>query len=172
LFALNDDLADELDFIDVIAEENPKNYQIFHHRQKIVAEMSKRGTANFERELDFTEQLIDADQKNYHVWSYRYTLLPFRVWTDERQWLVKHFELSHSLEVAFTKRLIESDILNNSAWSHRYYTLFGNGATGEEKGEELVDSEVEFAKKIIRRLSSNAAPWNYLRGCPTHPLPC
>jgi protein farnesyltransferase/geranylgeranyltransferase type-1 subunit alpha len=68
---LNDDLADELDFIDVIAEENPKNYQIFHHRQKIVEEMSKRGTANFERELDFTEQLIDADQKNYHVWSYR-----------------------------------------------------------------------------------------------------
>ena len=91
------------------------------------------------------------------------------MWTDERQWLVKHFELSHSLEVAFTKRLIESDILNNSAWSHRYYTLFGNGATGEEKGEELVDSEVEFAKNIIRRLSSNAAPWNYLRGCPS---PC
>jgi hypothetical protein len=76
LFALNDDLTDELDFIDVIAEENPKNYQIFHHRQKIVEEMSKRGTANFERELDFTEQLIDADQKNYHVWSYRYLFFP------------------------------------------------------------------------------------------------
>jgi len=69
---LKDDLSDELDFIDAIAEENPKNYQIFHHRQKIVEEMSKRGIANFERELDFTKDLINADQKNYHVWSYRY----------------------------------------------------------------------------------------------------
>lgn len=83
---------------------------------------------------------------------------------------MKHFELSHSLEVAFTGRLIESDILNNSAWSHRYYTLFGNGATGKENVEELADSEVEYAKKIVRRLCSNAAPWNYLRGYTHLPL--
>jgi protein farnesyltransferase/geranylgeranyltransferase type-1 subunit alpha len=82
---LNGSLTDELEFIDAIAEENPKNYQIYHHRQTIVEEMSKRGLANFKRELDFTEQLIDADQKNYHVWSYRYSLLspidPFPVCT-------------------------------------------------------------------------------------------
>jgi len=72
LFALNESLTDELEFIDAISEENPKNYQIYHHRQNIVEEMSKRGLADFERELVFTEQLIDADQKNYHVWSYRY----------------------------------------------------------------------------------------------------
>ena len=152
-----------MDFIEGIAEENPKNYQVYHHRQRIVEEMSNRGIANFERELDFTEQLIDADQKNYHVWSYRCHLTQ-RQEVDCRQWLIKHFELSHSLEVAFTERLIENDILNNSAWSHRYYTLFGNGATSEKKGEEVFDSEVEYAKKIIRRLSSNAAAWNYLRG--------
>lgn len=81
-----------------------------------------------------------------------------------RQWLVKHFELSSSLEVAFTNRLIESDVMNNSAWSHRYYTLFGNGATPEKKGDALVDSEVEYAQKVIRKLCSNAAAWNYLRG--------
>jgi protein farnesyltransferase/geranylgeranyltransferase type-1 subunit alpha len=81
-----------------------------------------------------------------------------------RQWLVKHFELSHELEVAFTERLIEDDILNNSAWSHRYYTLFGNGAGSEKKGDDIVDSEVEYAEKIITRLPSNAAAWNYLRG--------
>lgn len=75
---MNGDLSDELDFIDGIAEENPKNYQVFHHRQKIVEEMSKRGTANFERELDFTKQMIEADHKNYHVWSYRFiTLVPW-----------------------------------------------------------------------------------------------
>ena len=73
LFALNKDLVDELDYIEGIAEENPKNYQIFHHRQRIVQEMSNRGIANFERELNFTEQLLNDDQKNYHVWSYRFS---------------------------------------------------------------------------------------------------
>jgi protein farnesyltransferase/geranylgeranyltransferase type-1 subunit alpha len=80
-----------------------------------------------------------------------------------RQWLVKHFQLPYEPEVAFTERLIEEDILNNSAWSHRYYTLFGLGTSGEKK-EEVVDSEVEYAKSIISRLPSNAAPWNYLQG--------
>jgi protein farnesyltransferase/geranylgeranyltransferase type-1 subunit alpha len=65
-------LGGELDFIDNIVEANQKNYQIYHHRQAIVEEMSKRGLADFERELNWTEQLIDEDQKNYHVWSYRY----------------------------------------------------------------------------------------------------
>lgn len=86
-----------------------------------------------------------------------------------RQWLVKHFDLSESLEVVFTTRLIDEDILNNSAWSHRYYTLFGNGASEEtlKKGDKLVDSEVEFTKGIIRRMPSNPAPWNYIRGYQT-----
>jgi protein farnesyltransferase/geranylgeranyltransferase type-1 subunit alpha len=66
-------LGGELDFIDFIVEANQKNYQIYHHRQAIVEEMSKRGLADFERELNWTEQLIDEDQKNYHVWSYRYS---------------------------------------------------------------------------------------------------
>jgi protein farnesyltransferase/geranylgeranyltransferase type-1 subunit alpha len=83
---------------------------------------------------------------------------------NSRQWLVKHFELSPSLEAGFAGGLIESDILNNSAWSHRYYTLFGNGATTEKQGDDVVDSEIEYAKEIIRRLCSNAAAWNYLRG--------
>ena len=76
---------------------------------------------------------------------------------------MKHFQLESALEVAFTERLITQDVLNNSAWSHRYYTLFGNGSTGELK-EEVVDREIEYAQSIIKRLSSNAAPWNYLRG--------
>ena len=125
--------------------------------------MARHGAANFERELDFTEQLLNDDQKNYHVWSYRWPP-KLKAAADRRQWLVKYFELSHSLELAFTERLIENDILNNSAWSHRYYTLFGNGATSEPKEEELIDSELEYTKGIIRRLSSNAAAWNYLRG--------
>jgi protein farnesyltransferase/geranylgeranyltransferase type-1 subunit alpha len=93
--------------------------------------------------------------------------IPFVV-TNVRQWLVKHFEWSHDLEAMFTERLIQNDILNNSAWSHRFYTLFGNGATAEKKGDEVVDAEVEYAQRIIKLLPSNTAPWNYLRGY----IPC
>jgi protein farnesyltransferase/geranylgeranyltransferase type-1 subunit alpha len=71
LFSLHTSLVKELDFLDNIAQSNPKNYQIYHHRQSIVEEMSKRDIADFSRELDFTEKLIMQDQKNYHVWSYR-----------------------------------------------------------------------------------------------------
>lgn len=71
IFALKADLAEELEFIDIIAEDNPKNYQVYHHRERIVLAMAKLGTADFERELKFTEELINADSKNYHVWSYR-----------------------------------------------------------------------------------------------------
>jgi protein farnesyltransferase/geranylgeranyltransferase type-1 subunit alpha len=164
---LNADLVDELEFIDIIAEDNPKNYQVYHHRQRIIEAMAKLGTADFERELQFTQELILADNKNYHVWSYRFHTPSF-VRLIGRQWLVKHFDLSASLEVAFTTKLIEEDILNNSAWSHRYYTLFGNGASEEtlQKGEEYVDSEVEFTQGIIKKMPSNPAPWNYLRGYP------
>jgi protein farnesyltransferase/geranylgeranyltransferase type-1 subunit alpha len=72
IFALKENLTDELDFIDGIAESNTKNYQIYHHRQRIVDAMASAETADLARELDFASQLIEVDHKNYHVWSYRY----------------------------------------------------------------------------------------------------
>jgi protein farnesyltransferase/geranylgeranyltransferase type-1 subunit alpha len=82
---------------------------------------------------------------------------------DKRQWLVKRFELSPETEIAFTDRLIEADILNNSAWSHRFYCLFTLGDSKETK-DQVIESELDNVKQIIRKLSSNATAWNYLRG--------
>jgi protein farnesyltransferase/geranylgeranyltransferase type-1 subunit alpha len=76
IFALNADLVDELEFIDIISKDNHKNYQVYHHRQRILEAMLKQGIADLERELKFTEELIFADNKNYHVWSYRYSKPP------------------------------------------------------------------------------------------------
>jgi protein farnesyltransferase/geranylgeranyltransferase type-1 subunit alpha len=73
--------------------------------------------------------------------------------------------LSRALELAFTERFITMDILNNSAWSHRFFILFGHGRRPSDVlDDEVYDREVEYAKDIIRLLSSNPAPWNYLRG--------
>jgi protein farnesyltransferase/geranylgeranyltransferase type-1 subunit alpha len=66
-----------------------------------------------------------------------------------RQWLLKHFDLSASLEVAFTTKLIEEDILNNSAWSHRYYTLFGNGARVSPLIAHLTCRVLKYAKRPL-----------------------
>jgi protein farnesyltransferase/geranylgeranyltransferase type-1 subunit alpha len=63
---LNKDLNDELDFLDEFAAENPKNYQIWHHR-RVVSEWLGSG----ERELQFTAELFADDAKNYHAWAHR-----------------------------------------------------------------------------------------------------
>ena len=66
LKAVEQDLNDELDFIDDFALENPKNYQIWHHR-RVVAELLQSGA----RELEFTEKIFQEDAKNYHAWAHR-----------------------------------------------------------------------------------------------------
>lgn len=66
LRALNADLSEELDFMDEFASENPKNYQIWHHRRAIV-EMMGDGS----RELKFTQEVFEEDAKNYHAWAHR-----------------------------------------------------------------------------------------------------
>jgi protein farnesyltransferase/geranylgeranyltransferase type-1 subunit alpha len=110
LFALNYNLKDELEWLNEIALQHQKNYQIWHHRNLIV---DKIGTC--EGEAEFVETMFGLDGKNYHVWSYR-------------QWLVKRFNLWEEAELAFTERMLAKDIRNNSAWNHRWYIINdGNG---------------------------------------------
>jgi protein farnesyltransferase/geranylgeranyltransferase type-1 subunit alpha len=67
LKALQIDLNLELDYMDRFAEENPKNYQIWHHRRAIVELL---GVGN--RELGFCNRIFETDAKNYHAWAHRY----------------------------------------------------------------------------------------------------
>ncbi|KAI9870650.1 MAG: CAAX geranylgeranyltransferase alpha subunit, partial [Pleopsidium flavum] len=75
LFSLNADLRAEITWLNAIALEHQKNYQIWHHRQLIMEHL-----ADPSGETDFLMQMFAHDSKNYHVWSYR-------------QWLVRHFGL-------------------------------------------------------------------------------
>ncbi|KDN52916.1 protein prenylyltransferase [Tilletiaria anomala UBC 951] len=100
--SLRERLAQELDFMDVLAKENMKNYQVWQHRKVVVAELSKcvavshaTHTADAQpstaaqaeeeewkqaaaRELYFVAQTLSQDAKNYHTWAYR-------------QWVLCHF---------------------------------------------------------------------------------
>ena len=91
-------------FFRVIAQ-NPKNYQVWYHRQKIV-ELLKDPSAEFE----FTAKMLSRDAKNYHVWQYR-------------QFILRHFDILDHTELDFSGKLIETDPFNNSAWMHRHYVL-------------------------------------------------
>lgn len=63
---LKSDLYEELDFMDNFAEDNPKNYQIWHHRRAVVEELNDGS-----RELEFCENVFEVDAKNYHAWAHR-----------------------------------------------------------------------------------------------------
>lgn len=60
------DLGAELDYMDSFSEDNPKNYQIWHHR-RVIAERSRAGR----REMAFTTTVFGVDAKNYHGWAHR-----------------------------------------------------------------------------------------------------
>jgi protein farnesyltransferase/geranylgeranyltransferase type-1 subunit alpha len=72
---LSSDLTEELNFMDLFAEENPKNYQIWHHRRVIVEELG-----DAKSELIFCSRVFKTDAKNYHAWAHR----SFSVQIDDR----------------------------------------------------------------------------------------
>ncbi|KAK9659768.1 CAAX geranylgeranyltransferase alpha subunit, partial [Basidiobolus ranarum] len=142
LFALNKDLTEELDFIDEFAEENPKCYQLWHHRQAVV---DKLGDPS--RELNFINGILADDSKNYHAWSYR-------------QWVNSRFELWDQ-ELSDIDSLLAADIRNNSAWNQRFF-VFTKGPN--KLTAETIESEIPYVISKIRLAPHNESPWTYLRG--------
>ena len=67
LLATKYDLNLELDYLDDFSEDNPKNYQIWHHRRSVVEVLG-----NGSRELQFCNNVFWIDPKNYHCWAHRY----------------------------------------------------------------------------------------------------
>ncbi|EWC44616.1 hypothetical protein DRE_06605 [Drechslerella stenobrocha 248] len=134
----------ELDWVQSIARQNQKNYQIWHHRQLIIDHL---GDPTSERER--TDEMFGLDSKNYHVWTYR-------------QWLIRRFGLFDEEELAATAKLLEEDVRNNSAWNHRYFVVFGKLGAGKP-AEAAVVAEIEFAKKAILTAPQNPSPWSYLK---------
>lgn len=104
ILAIQYPFSEELDFLDDFSDQNPKNYQIWHHRRAIV---ELYGDAS--RELDFCMNVFDIDAKNYHAWSHR-------------QWVLKTFNLWGN-ELEYVEYLIERDVRNNSAWNQVIVTL-------------------------------------------------
>jgi protein farnesyltransferase/geranylgeranyltransferase type-1 subunit alpha len=173
LFALKSDLFAELKWVNEVALANEKNYQIWHHRQLLIDNIYPLLSSERAKVLDlarsesaFMARMFGLDSKNYHVWSYR-------------QYFVRKLDLFPSQsddpsELTTVERLLDQDVRNNSAWAHRFFIVFsdpGHSTEGskalerdEKLPEEIIEREIEFSKKQIRRAPQSQSGWNYVRG--------
>nr|CAG4645629.1 EOG090X08PK [Lynceus sp. MCZ IZ 141354] len=136
---LHSDLRAELTFIREIIEENPKNYQVWHHRRVIVDCLQDPS-----HELRFTEIILSQDAKNYHAWQHR-------------QWVLSTFKILDD-ELDYIERLLAEDVRNNSAWNQRFFVInLGNIA-------DVADREIAYAVDALKKVSDNESAWSYLRG--------
>ncbi|RDA93014.1 hypothetical protein CP533_0715 [Ophiocordyceps camponoti-saundersi (nom. inval.)] len=161
-------IPDEIKWLNQLALENLKNYQIWHHRQllvehyfPIIAGDDEAVKAFGSSETSFIATMLAQDTKNYHVWSYR-------------QYLVEKLGLWTATELASTQSFIETDVRNNSAWSHRFFLVFsdpasstpGSLATAHDAKvpASVIDRELAYAQEKILLAPQNQSGWLYLRG--------
>ncbi|ETS76682.1 hypothetical protein PFICI_12069 [Pestalotiopsis fici W106-1] len=167
--ALDIPLLDELAWLNEVALEHQKNYQIWHHRQLLLdhyypqirdsPDEVRRFAAS---ERAFMTDMFADDAKNYHVWTYRqYAVRKLGTWDDDA-------------ELASIATMVDEDVRNNSAWSHRFFLVFsdprnttpGSHATGHDPAvpADIVDREIQYAEDKIKLAPQNQSPWNYLKG--------
>ncbi|RDA84083.1 hypothetical protein CP532_0486 [Ophiocordyceps camponoti-leonardi (nom. inval.)] len=161
-------VPDEIKWLNELALENLKNYQIWHHRQLLVehyfpliAGDDEAVKALGSSETSFIGTMLAQDSKNYHVWSYRH-------------FLVEKLGLWTANELASTQSFIEADVRNNSAWSHRFFLVFSDPATSTPESPataydakvpaSVIDREVAYAQEKILLAPQNRSGWLYLRG--------
>lgn len=169
LLALNSPIDEELEWINGVALENQKNYQIWTHRQTLIDHLYPQISSDAaavqalaESESAFMAEMFDEDSKNYHVWSHR-------------QYVVRKLDLWDSAaELASIEDLLQRDVRNNSAWSHRFFLVFSNPAysTPDSRATApdprvpaaVIDRELRFAQAAAYEAPQNQSPWEYLRG--------
>ncbi|KAF4589639.1 protein farnesyltransferase [Ophiocordyceps camponoti-floridani] len=162
------DIPEEIRWLDELALDHLKNYQIWHHRQLLIDHHYPTIITDHEAvralgksETTFIATILEKDSKNYHVWSYR-------------QYLVEKLGLWTATELASTQCFIEDDVRNNSAWSHRFFVVFSDpavstlGSTATARDEKvpasIIDRELAYAQEKILLAPQNQSGWNYLRG--------
>lgn len=143
-------LPAELNFVERVIANEPKNYQVWHHRKTIVEWI---GDGSQEKHL--TASILSIDSKNYHAWQHR-------------QWALKEFALWDG-ELEFTDAQLAMDVRDNSAWNHRYFVI---KETRRFEDTSWLDKELRHVHKRIEQLPTNESSWSFLRGLLTLAFGC
>lgn len=135
---------------------NPKNYQIWYHRQSVLTSLvnddDEVGLKWAHDELEYTANVFENDPKNYHSWSHR-------------QWIVRQVnnEAIWESELVYADKLIMDDIRNNSAWNHRWFiTHRAKKFPPMSVANSIL--EADYAIHIAEMDPFNESPWRYLIG--------
>lgn len=165
--ALELPVLSEITWLNEVALDNLKNYQIWHHRQLLLDHYMPLIFADDDAvaalarsESAFLATMLAEDTKNYHVWSYR-------------QYMVRKLGHWGPQELGAAQSLIEDDVRNNSAWSHRFFLVFQNpdastpGCGPVEHDPRVpaavIARELGYARDKVALAPQNQSPWNYLR---------
>ena len=161
-------VPEEIAWVNEVALQHLKNYQIWHHRHQLIdhyfpqiSDSPDKVAALARSETEFLRIMLAEDTKNYHVWSYR-------------QYLARRLHNFTPAELAATEAFIDADVRNNSAWSHRFFLVFSDPETTTPTSHSterdpavppaIVDRELAYARAKIALAPQNQSPWNYLRG--------
>ena len=144
-------LLDELRFTEELAEESPKNYQLWNHRRLVAGALAQQSAALSaavgEREDAFTAAVLEGDAKNYHAWAHR-------------AWLAHTFADQPGRDLAFTRSHLELDDRNNSAWNGRFTTLgLMHGHSHWPPG--VAAEELQLAHACLDADPGNESAWAY-----------
>lgn len=169
ILALDIPIDGEIEWMNEVAMENQKNYQIWTHRQTLINHIYPQLSADAaaaqafaDAESAFMADMFDEDSKNYHVWSHRH-------------YVVRKFNLFGSeAELKSIEGLLRNDVRNNSAWSHRFFLVFSNpdyttsGSRATEHDplipDTIIDRELAFAQAAAYEAPQNQSAWEYIRG--------
>jgi len=147
-------LHEERRYMEEIASDNAKNYQLWNHRRKCAMAV---GAAGKHEEMKFTADILLEDGKHYHAWSHRQAIVAaFGLW---------------DIEEMYTEDLIMQDVRNNSAWNQRMFVITHNPKYEATPARELREQEAELVKRAVSLAPGNPAPYSYLRGLYTELRP-
>eukprot|EP00301_Raphidiophrys_heterophryoidea_P022240 c6445_g1_i1.p1 GENE.c6445_g1_i1~~c6445_g1_i1.p1 ORF type:complete len:324 (-),score=93.75 c6445_g1_i1:71-1042(-) len=141
-------LEEELAYVEEMAMDNAKNYQLWHHRKCVIELLGQHVSGD--SELAFIARALEQDNKNYHAWGYR-------------QWVVTRYDLWNE-ELTFTQEMLENDLRNNSAWNQRHWVITAHNMMTPL----LLQKEIKFVFGVIDLAPKNPSPWTYLQAVLEH----
>ena len=146
------DLEDERLFAIAVTQDNPKSYQVWHHRQWITERLHCH-----QSELDSVSLLLlMGDAKNHSAWVHRqWVAEELLKATDDKTGTL-------DLEYDFMNTLLEADCFNHSVWAYRAWLTDLSVNQGWEQSDEAWQRECSVAAKWLAVDACNTSVWYYI----------